>query len=156
VTRIAFVARPSRPLPDKGEWTFITLPARVHKRLGGDRARIPIAVHIGKAIFRTSAMPYAGTHQFMFNAQMRDASGKKAGDTFRIVIERDMRKRTVSVPPDLKRALAAAGLTKTFAAYAPSHRKAFVDAVTEAKRPETRITRIAGCLAMVREGKKRS
>ncbi len=155
MSRISFVARPILPLPDQGTWTFVTLPGAVHKKLGGDRSRIPIVVYLGATKFRTSAMPYDGEHHFMFNAKMREASGKKAGDKFRIEIERDTKRRTVTVPPALRKALAASGLAPTFAKYAPSHRKAFVEYVTEAKRPETRIVRIARCINMVRKGQKR-
>ncbi len=168
-TRITFRARPNRPLGVEGAWTFVTLPKAVHAALGGDRARIPIIVHITpvnaaakgakSASFLTSAGPYDGEHHFMFNGQMRTAAGVTADDMLKPrvmewVIERNARPREVKVPADLARALKAAGLTKAFETYAPSHRKAFVGAVEEAKKPETRARRIAGCVEMVKVAKK--
>ena len=150
MSRIAFVAKPSYPMADQGEWTFVMLPSTVHKRLGGDRARIPIVVHLGKTLFRTSAMPYDGQHLFMFNVKMREASGKQAGDSFRIEIERDFKKRTVAVPADLKRALKPGGLLEVFEKMSTSHRKEHVEAITGAKKPETRTRRIARCVAMMK------
>lgn len=137
-------------MPNQGEWTFVALPATVHKKLGGDRARIPIVVHLGKTLFRTSAMPYDGQHLFMFNAQMRTASGKQAGDSFRIEIERDLKKRTITIPPDLKRALKSSGVLATFEKMSTSHRKEHVEAVKEAKNPETRARRIARCISLMK------
>ncbi len=152
---ITFKARAHRPMGEAGAWTFVTLPAKVHQALGGDRARIPIEVHIEGTVFRTSAMPMDGEHHFMFNGRMRAAAGLAVGDnacTPRTwVILRDDKKRVVTVPADLKKALAAAGLATTFAAYAPSHRKAFVVSVLDAKRAETRARRIECVLKMVRD-----
>ena len=53
---------------------------------------------------------------------------------------------------DLAEALAEAGLTTTFAALAPSHRKEFVRWVSEAKREQTRADRVSRTLVMVGAG----
>ncbi len=151
MSRITFVAKPSYPKADQGQWTFVTLPAAVHQRLGGDRARIPIVVHLGKEIFRTSAMPYDGQHHFMLNAKMRAASGKQAGDTFKLTIERDLKTRTVTIPADLKRALKSCGVLATFEAMAVSHRREYVEAIAEAKKPETRARRIDHCVTNMKK-----
>ncbi len=152
-----------------GAWTFVTLPKAVHAKLGGDRARIPIIVHItpvkgaprsaAAKSFRTSAGPFDGEHHFMFNGEMRAAAGVTADDmltprAMEWVIERDTKPREVKVPADLAKALKGAGLTAAFATYAPSHRKAFVGAIEEAKKPETRARRIEKCVEMVKAAKK--
>lgn len=57
------------------------------------------------------------------------------------------------VPGDLRRALdadEAAGAA--FAALPPSHRRAYVEWIEEAKRPETRAGRIAGTIERLRQG----
>jgi uncharacterized protein YdeI (YjbR/CyaY-like superfamily) len=58
--------------------------------------------------------------------------------------------RTVDVPDDLSRALDGAGMRAAFDAMAFSHRKEWVRAVQDAKRPETRTKRIAGCVDAMR------
>ena len=60
------------------------------------------------------------------------------------------RETTVDVPDDLARALEAARTRTAFDAMAVSHRKEWVRAVQDAKRPETRLKRIADCVAAVR------
>ncbi|MDP9105667.1 MAG: YdeI/OmpD-associated family protein [Candidatus Eremiobacteraeota bacterium] len=54
------------------------------------------------------------------------------------------------VPDDLGRAPAGAGVRETFDAMAFTHRKEWVHAVQDAKRPETRTKRIADCVAAMR------
>ena len=58
--------------------------------------------------------------------------------------------RTIDVPDDLGRALERAGLRAAFDAMAFSHRKEWVLAVQDAKRPQTREKRIADCVVAMR------
>ena len=66
------------------------------------------------------------------------------------------KKKPVPTPADL-----AVGLRKNakakaaWAAFAPSHRKEYIEWITEAKRPETRAERLKTTLAWVKEGKQR-
>ena len=57
----------------------------------------------------------------------------------------------MNVPDDLKTALRATGVLETFDAMSPSHRREWIDAVNDAKRPQTRKKRIADCIAAMRE-----
>ncbi|MCX2741911.1 YdeI/OmpD-associated family protein [Pontibacter anaerobius] len=55
----------------------------------------------------------------------------------------DRSTKTVVVPEDMKTALQEAGLLEAFESMAFTHRKEYVVAVLDAKRPETRASRIA-------------
>ena len=105
------------------------------------RGRVPLAITFKGRIFRTSVSVYRGQWMTVVNAEMRDG-GLTPGGTYVVDIRRDTEERTVDVPADLKRALAAAGLTKAFAALSFSARKEHVRSVEEAKKPETRERRI--------------
>jgi uncharacterized protein YdeI (YjbR/CyaY-like superfamily) len=62
------------------------------------------------------------------------------------------RARAVTAPKDLKAALARFPLLDSrFSTLAPSHKKEYVDWITEAKRPETRKARIEKTLKMLAE-----
>lgn len=66
-------------------------------------------------------------------------------------------KPELPVPPELAAALAAnvrAG--EVFAGFAPSHRREYIEWITEAKRPEIRDKRIAQTVEWLAEGKKRN
>ncbi|MCJ8166158.1 YdeI/OmpD-associated family protein [Pontibacter sp. E15-1] len=54
----------------------------------------------------------------------------------------DLKTKTVTVPDDMQLALEEAGLSETFSQLAFTHRKEYVVAVLEARRPETRTRRI--------------
>jgi uncharacterized protein YdeI (YjbR/CyaY-like superfamily) len=59
------------------------------------------------------------------------------------------------LPPDLEQALAADGTARAaFARLAPSHKKAYLLWVAEARRPETRARRIAEVVKRVARGRK--
>jgi uncharacterized protein YdeI (YjbR/CyaY-like superfamily) len=66
------------------------------------------------------------------------------GETVTVTVERDTGDRTVTVPEDLRAALAGAGLDGPFAALSYSHQREYVRWIEEAKRPATRERRIAG------------
>lgn len=152
--KITFTARPYKPMAEQGAWCFVVLPAKAHAALGGARGRIPIKVHFGAEVFQTSAMPFEGNHCFMFNGKMRAAAGKEAGQLVKFVLEPDTGKRVVKVPADFAKALKASPQAKVrFSAMAYSHRKAYVEAILEAKRPETRARRIAQAVVMLSRGK---
>jgi uncharacterized protein YdeI (YjbR/CyaY-like superfamily) len=55
-----------------------------------------------------------------------------------------------AVPDDLAAALAAVpAAARAFAALPPSHRREYLNWIAEAKKPQTRATRIAKTVAMV-------
>jgi hypothetical protein len=59
------------------------------------------------------------------------------------------------VPPDLKQALAREPkATAVFHGFTPSHRREYIEWITDAKRPETRQRRIATTLEWLAAGKK--
>jgi uncharacterized protein YdeI (YjbR/CyaY-like superfamily) len=72
------------------------------------------------------------------------------------VLERDDAPREVDVPAELAAALAAAEpeLRAAFDALAFTHRREYAEWVGEAKRDQTRLTRAAKAVDMLRDGVK--
>mgnify|MGYP000202118029 CR=1 FL=1 len=83
------------------------------------------------------------------------ASGASAGDTLKIEVTLDRAVREVELPEDLaaafKKHKAAAVF---FTTLAPSHKKEWVRWITEAKKPETRSSRVAKTVEALTDGKK--
>ncbi len=137
---------------DVGDLPGRRAPADVAAAMGG-RARIPVAGTINGVPFRGSTMPMGdGRHCVGFRKDVRArAGGVEAGDTVAIEISRDDAPRTVAVPDDLATALAAdPAVRAAFDAMSYTHRKEWVAAVADAKRPETRTRRIAQAVAAAR------
>lgn len=83
--------------------------------------------------------------------------GKEGGDTVNVRVELDTTPRVVAIPKDFQTALDKnPGVKKAFDAYAYTHRKEYVRWIEEAKRPETRATRIEKSLKMVAKKQKLS
>lgn len=67
------------------------------------------------------------------------------------------RKEEIPVPADFEQALDASPRAReTFAAFPPSHRREYLEWITEAKRDETRRRRIATAVEWLAEGKPRN
>ena len=98
-----------------------------------------------------------GENLLGFSRQLRADIGAEIGDVLDFVIVLDTEPREVEVPPALATALAEDPAARTaFEALAPSHRKEFARWVQEAKRDETRRTRVEKALQMLREGRTRT
>ena len=124
--------------------------------LGGGRKAFPVALTVNGATFRLRLARMGGENLIGLRKDVREAAGLAYGDVVAVEVAADEAERTVDVPDDLAAALAAAPAADTaFAAMAYSHRKEYVRWITEAKKAETRATRIDKAVSMISEGKTR-
>jgi uncharacterized protein YdeI (YjbR/CyaY-like superfamily) len=87
-----------------------------------------------------------------FRREIREGASVEAGDTVDVEIELDTEPRTVALPDDLAAALDEEARA-TFDRMAYTHRREYVEWITEAKRPETRTRRVAKAAELIRDGK---
>jgi hypothetical protein len=139
--------------PD-GSWTHMPIPFNVEKAFG-TKARVAVRGTINGFAYRSSIMPRGdGTHYMAVNRQMQEGANAGIGDTVKVVMVPDPVERTVTVPADLKKALAGkAKADRAFGALSYSHRKEYVDWIEQAKKPETRARRVGKCLKVLTEPK---
>jgi Bacteriocin-protection, YdeI or OmpD-Associated/Domain of unknown function (DUF1905) len=129
--------------------TGFAVPDEVVESLGSSK-RPPVVITIGSYAYRTTVARMGGRFMVPLAAEHRTAAGVAAGDEVEVGIELDTAPREVEVPDDLAAALAAVpGARESFDALAFSHRKEWVRSVEEAKKPETRVNRIAKAVAAV-------
>jgi len=134
--------------------TGITVPEEVLMELGAGK-RPPVLVTIGGYTYRTTVAPMGGRFLVGINAEHRANAGIAAGDEIDVEIVLDTEPREVTVPADLAGALAAdARASATFGALSYTHRKEWVRWVEDAKKPETRETRLVKTVESLREGKR--
>jgi len=134
-----------------GNNTGVPVPEAVVTALGGGK-RPAVTVTVNGFTYRSSVASMSGQFLVSFSADKRKATGIAGGDAIVVDIELDAPPRTVDVPEDLAVALDGAGLRGAFDALAPSHRKAHVTAVVDAKTTATRERRIAAAVAKIRGG----
>ena len=131
-----------------GSMCAILLPFDPKATFG--KVRAPIQVTINKHTWRSTVAAMGGPACIPFRASNREAAGVSNGDTVTVRVELDTDKRTVTAPPDLIRALKAAGVAERWKALSYTHQREHVGAVEDAKKPETRARRIAAAVAMLR------
>jgi hypothetical protein len=127
---------------DDGSSAYVKIPFDVKAVFGA--ARPPVRVTLNGYEFQSTLTPYGGVHYLGVNQKARAAAGVKIGDRVEVVIAADEAPRTVKPPADLARALRANPAARTrWESLSYTHRKEYVEAIEGAKRPETRIRRIA-------------
>jgi hypothetical protein len=134
----------------EGTGTFIPVPVDVRAVFG--RVRAPVVVTVDGHAYRSTVMRYGERYYLPLNRANREAAGVAAGDRVAVALASDDAPRTVDVPDDLAVALdAAPGARAAFDACAFSHRREWVESVTDARRPETRARRIERVVAAMLE-----
>jgi hypothetical protein len=135
--------------PNPGGVLFIEVPARVVAALG-EKKRIPVNVTINGVAYRSTIAVYGGKFYLPARKEIRDAAKLAPGKRAHVTLEADTAARTVAVPRDLARALSSAKLRPAFEALSFTKRREHVESATGAKRPETRVARIAKVVASLR------
>ncbi len=131
--------------------TMFRVPFDLGEAFG--RARPPVKVTIRGHEWRTTPGVYDGVGHIVVNRSIKAATGVDAGDRVRVTLELDTEPRKVTVPADVRAALAAEpGAGDAFAAMSFTHQREHVEWVEEAKRPETRARRIAATVDRVLAG----
>jgi Bacteriocin-protection, YdeI or OmpD-Associated/Domain of unknown function (DUF1905) len=132
-------------LAQTGNNTGIPVPEDIVAALGGG-IRAAVSVTVNGYAYQSTLASMGGQYVIPFSSDKRKETGIAGGDPIVVDLELDAAPRTVEVPEDMARALDAAGLRAAFDALAPSHRKAHVTAIEEAKSAATRERRIASAL----------
>lgn len=131
-----------------GGGAWVEVPGEVIAGLGGG-GRIPVHATFDGIAYRGSIASMGGCMALGILKSIRTELGKGAGDLVTVTLKRDTAERTVEVPEDLAAALEEAGLRTAFDALSYSHRREHVNAITDAKKPETRARRITKALEML-------
>ena len=132
--------------------TGIPVPDEVVAALG-DSKRPAVTITVNGHSYRTTAVRMGGRFLVPLSAENRDAAGLAPGDSVAVDIALDTAPREVALPADLEAAMDDAART-TYDGLSYTHRKEWVRWVEEAKKPETRATRVAKTVAGLREGRR--
>ena len=116
------------------------------------KGRVPVKGTINGFPFRSSLMNMGDGHMMAVNAEMRAGANCKGGDIVDVIMELDEDERKVEIPASLKKIIASDARTKeAWDKLSFTHRKEWVRAIDDAKKPETREKRIAAMLEALRE-----
>jgi hypothetical protein len=133
---------------------FVFFPFDVKEEFG-TQAQIRV-----KATF--DGVPYAGSmvkygspqHMLPVVKGILAQIGKASGDRVDVLVERDPTERVVEVPEEFTAAMKKARVLASFEKLSFTHRKEYCRWIREAKREETRQTRLAKAVELLKKGVK--
>ncbi|KAF1687380.1 hypothetical protein B1992_05255 [Pseudoxanthomonas broegbernensis] len=158
MTNIRFKAKLLRPASPKGAaWTFLVLPKDASAKLP-TRSMTTVEGTLGGHPFQATLEPDGqGSHWLKVGRALREAAGVVAGDTVAAEVAPVAVEPEPRVPPDLKKALAAAPPARTqWSSLSPVARRDWIHWIASAKKAETRERRIANACDMLASGKRRA
>lgn len=126
-----------------GPGYWVDVPAPVVEELG--RARhIPVTIRYAGDAHATTVTPgREGRGRVSLHADVFRAAGLKVGDALDITLTLDCTPRTITVPPDLQRALKFRPLADgAWQGAAPSSRRVIIEQLNALRSPEARARRI--------------
>ncbi len=122
------------------------------------KVRAPVKVTLNGYTYRSTIAAMGGPPCIPLRRSNREAAGLEGGETLDVTLTLDTEKREIKPPPDFVKALKAAPPAwDRWRELSFSHQREYVEAIEEAKKPETRARRIEGAVRMVaaRPAKKR-
>jgi len=137
-----------------GGGAFVEVPFDVEEAFGSKRPKV-------KALIE--GVPYRGIltrmgtehHLLIILKEIREKVGKTFGDEIKVSVEADLEERVVTVPAELKRVFKVEKEAKAFFdKLSYTHQREYVTWINEAKKDETRQSRIVKTIEMLKKGKK--
>lgn len=140
----------TKVLQDEGSTaTGIEVPFDPKEVFG--RVRAPVRVTIGGHTFPSTVFRMSGQTFFPLNKANREAAGVTAGERVRVTMELDTEPRTVTPPAKMAAALERSKkLTAAWDGLSYTAQREHAEAITGAKRPETKERRLAKTLELLR------
>ncbi len=126
-----------------GGGAYVSIPFDVEQIYGNKRPKVKTTLQ---------GVPYRGTlvrmggpnHLLPVLKEIREKIGKSIGDEIEVEVEEDIEPRQVEIPQDLKDALADhPQALATFMGLSYTHQKEYVRWIEEARRTQTRQSRVA-------------
>lgn len=137
-----------------GGGAFVEVPFDVEEKFGSKRPKV-------KATFE--GVPYRGIltrmgteqHLLIILKEIREKIGKTFGDKVKITVEPDIEPRVIEIPAELKKLFRnEKGAKAFFDKLSYTHQREYVIWINEAKREETRQSRILKTIEMLKKGQK--
>lgn len=132
-----------------GSMCFIPLTFDPKEAFG--KVRAPVMVTLNGYSYRSTVAAMGGPPCVPLRKSHREAAGLEGAETVSVTLTLDTKKREVTPPPDFVKALKAAPPAWTrWQELSFSHQREHVEAISEAKKPETRARRIARAVDGIR------
>ena len=132
----------------EGSMCYIEVPFDPKEAFGKTRA--PVKVTLNGYSFRSTIAPMAGLCCIPLRKSNREAAGLEGGETLDVRLDLDTEAREVQPPDDLVNALKAAPPAwERWQEMSFTHQREYVEALADAKKPETRARRLESAVAAI-------
>ena len=137
-----------------GGGAFVEIPFDVEAAFGSKRPKVKAMIE---------GVPYRGllvrmggpNHILIILKGIREQIGKTFGEEIKVSVEADIEERVIAVPAELKRAFKSDKDAKSaFEKLSYTHQKEYVKWIEEAKKAETRQSRVVKTVEMLKKSKK--
>jgi hypothetical protein len=152
----AKLLRPAESAEDDS-WTFLVLPKSASAKLP-TRSMTAVEGTINGAPFEATLEPDGeGSHWLRVERTLREAARAKVGQMAELEIAPAAEQPEPAIPPDLQKALATAPVKarEAWEDITPIARRDWIQWITSAKKPETRVKRVQNACSMLAAGKRR-
>ena len=129
---------------------LIEVPQDVITKLGG-KGRTPVNATFDGVSYRGSIVKMRGIMMIGVTKAIMAEAGVGVGDTLTVVVENDDAPREVEAPEELTKAFRRAQGAKAEWDRLPfTHQREYVEAILDAKKPETRARRVDATIEALR------
>lgn len=131
---------------------YIEIPFDVEGVFGSKRVKVKAS--FDGVQYRGSIVRMSGCYMIGMTQELRKKIGKQPGDKVRVELEKDEEERLIELPDDFKNALErnkdAGGF---FEKLSYTKKKEYIQWILEAKKGDTRSSRLEKTIILLREGK---
>jgi hypothetical protein len=132
-----------------GGGAFVLFPYDVEKEFG-TKGKVSVNVTCDGTAYSSGLFKYGyPQHLLAVPKNIRVEIGKGPGDSVQFEVWKGEENRTVEVPADFQKLLKKEGLLPFFEKLSYTHRKEYCRWITEAKKEETRLRRLAKAVEML-------
>jgi len=137
-----------------GGGAFVEVPFNVEEAFGAKKPKVKALIE--GVPYRGLLVRMGGDHHLLIVLKgIREQIGKTFGDEIQVTVEPDLEERVIEIPKDLMKELKKDKEARAFFdKLSYTHRKEYVNWVTEAKKEETRQNRIIKTIEMLKKGKR--
>ena len=131
-----------------GSMCFIPVPFDPKPVFG--KVRAPVKVTVNGYTYRSTIASMGDGPCIPLRRSNREAAGLEGGETLPVTLELDIEKREVKPPADFVKAMKAAPQAwEAWRTLSYTHQREHVEAIEDAKKPETRTRRIAAAVKLI-------
>jgi hypothetical protein len=125
------------------------IPLTFDPKAAFGKIRAPVKVTLNGYTFRSTIAAMGGPPCIPLRKSNQEAAKLDGIDTLDVRLDLDTEPRVVKPPADLIRALKAASAWDRWQGLSFTHQREHVEAIADAKKPETRVRRIERAVQMV-------